>query len=236
MINDFHYPRVEFLSNFFPSPVNLDGVTYPTVEHAYQAAKTRNPYERDQIRCCTTPGQAKRMGRTVTLRPDWPQLRLVVMEDLLRQKFGDVVFKALLINTGDEPIIEGNRWHDNFWGACSCANCRPKVKLNHLGKLLMKIRAELWQDIRWQQACQTCDAAPYCDSEIAASCSHVPRPAPAQDACADDCSGCPREKECEEKKSGCLIKEQLCQDCDSCSTPCADLAKADNWEGPTRKK
>jgi hypothetical protein len=29
-----------FLSNFHPSPVVLDGQTNPTVEHAFQAAKT----------------------------------------------------------------------------------------------------------------------------------------------------------------------------------------------------
>lgn len=30
----------EFLSNFYPAPVTLDGVVYPTVENAFQAAKT----------------------------------------------------------------------------------------------------------------------------------------------------------------------------------------------------
>ena len=29
-----------FLSNFFPAPIVLNGKTYLTVEHAYQAAKT----------------------------------------------------------------------------------------------------------------------------------------------------------------------------------------------------
>ena len=33
-----------------PAPVVLDGATYPTVEHAYQAAKTLNEAERKTIR------------------------------------------------------------------------------------------------------------------------------------------------------------------------------------------
>jgi predicted NAD-dependent protein-ADP-ribosyltransferase YbiA (DUF1768 family) len=35
-----------FLSNFYPCVVHLDEEVYPSVEHAYQAAKTVNPEER----------------------------------------------------------------------------------------------------------------------------------------------------------------------------------------------
>src|SRR5579871_4764016 len=60
-----------FLSNFHYATVSLDGVTYPTVEHAFQAAKTDDAEERRAIRDCGSPGRAKRMGKKVKLRKDW---------------------------------------------------------------------------------------------------------------------------------------------------------------------
>jgi predicted NAD-dependent protein-ADP-ribosyltransferase YbiA (DUF1768 family) len=55
-----------FLSNFHPSPVLMDGQQYPTVEHAFQAAKTTSVAERQVIQMIRSPGQAKRQGRKVT--------------------------------------------------------------------------------------------------------------------------------------------------------------------------
>jgi len=40
----------------------------------------------------------------------------------------------MLLQTGDEELIEGNKWGDRFWGVC-----KGKGK-NNLGKILMKIR------------------------------------------------------------------------------------------------
>ena len=53
-----------WLSNFAPSPIDADGLTYPTAEHAYQAAKTLDPDERLGIARARTPAIAKRLGRT----------------------------------------------------------------------------------------------------------------------------------------------------------------------------
>jgi hypothetical protein len=39
-------------------------------------------------------------------------------------------------------LIEGNWWHDNFYGSCTCNKCVNKGE-NNLGKILMKIREEL---------------------------------------------------------------------------------------------
>lgn len=75
-----------FLSNFWPVKVELDGVTYPSTEHAYQAAKTIDTLERIQFQTGTA-GQAKRNGRKVTVRYDWPIVKLAIMESLLIQKF-----------------------------------------------------------------------------------------------------------------------------------------------------
>lgn len=124
-----------FLSNFYPSKIEVDGKDYATVEHAFQALKTDNPTEREIVRSARTPGQAKKLGRRVTLRPDWDTARIGVMKMLLEKKFSDKVLRAELLATGDAELVEGNYWNDRFWGVC-----RGQGQ-NWLGKLLMEIRA-----------------------------------------------------------------------------------------------
>ena len=127
-----------FLSNFTPAKVEFDGVQYDTVEHAYQAAKTIDKGEREKIRAACAPGVAKRLGQKVTIRPDWEQIKVKVMYDLVSEKFSRYpVLKQFLLDTGSEEIIEGNHWNDTFWGVCN------GVGENHLGKILMKVREEL---------------------------------------------------------------------------------------------
>jgi ribA/ribD-fused uncharacterized protein len=91
-----------------------------------------------------TAAEAKHLGKLLPLRSDWDAVRLKVMENLLRQKFSYSLFAYQLAATGDQEIIEGNSWHDNFWGVCDCAECYDSNKKgqNNLGKLLMKIRGE----------------------------------------------------------------------------------------------
>ena len=58
--------------------------------------------------------------------------------------------RQILLSTNDAILIEGNTWHDNTWGDCSCGD-RPECKkpgLNLLGKALMLVRKEL-QDELW---------------------------------------------------------------------------------------
>lgn len=126
-----------FLSNFYPAPVVLDCVTYPTVEHAYQAAKTLDLDQRMTVARMRTPGAAKRVGRTLTLQGDWETVRLAIMEDLLRQKFSAPDLAELLRRTAYQPLVEGNTWGDRFWGRFDGEG------ENHLGRLLMHIRAEI---------------------------------------------------------------------------------------------
>ena len=49
----------------------------------------------------------------------------------------------MLLSTGGGDLVEGNRWHDNFWGRCVCRACRRIGGANVLGTLLMQVRAEL---------------------------------------------------------------------------------------------
>ena len=133
--------KYRFLSNFFPSPVAMDGKEYPSVEHAYQAAKTLDKDRREVIRQQETPGRAKRAGQRAPLRKDWDEVKLRVMEILVRRKFkSHDNLKKRLLATGDEELIEGNTWRDYFWGVC---NGRGE---NMLGKLLMELRAALQKE------------------------------------------------------------------------------------------
>jgi ribA/ribD-fused uncharacterized protein len=142
MIDSFD-GEYRFLSNFWPATVVLDGLMYPTVEHAYQAAKTDVFACRLVIQAADTPGQAKRLGRRMPLRPDWERVKQDVMASLLRQKFAPGTGLAdQLLATGYEGLIEGNSWHDNYWGVCYCPKCCNRGQ-NRLGKLLMNIRKEL---------------------------------------------------------------------------------------------
>ena len=132
-----------FLSNFYPSTIYHDGITYPTNEHFFQAMKTLDISERKAIAAAPTPGQAKRMGRNVKLRPDWEKIKVDIMRLGLILKFTDAALAEKLIATGDEELVEGNWWHDQTWGSCFCADhCRTPGR-NLLGMLLMELRKEL---------------------------------------------------------------------------------------------
>lgn len=131
------FGRYRFLSNFYPCEMDVAAVRYPTLEHAFQAEKTTNMTEREIIRNAKTPGQAKALGRRVTLRENWNEIRVDVMRELLGIKFSDKVLRALLLDTGDAQLVEGNTWGDVFWGVCEGRG------ENMLGKLLMEIRTRV---------------------------------------------------------------------------------------------
>ena len=125
-----------WLSNFWPAQVVLDGKIFPSVECAYQAAKT-HPLQRGPFLYCEA-WQAKRLGRTVELRSDWEQVKVPTMRSLIEQKFApDTELGEKLKATGNCQIVEGNYWGDVFWGVCKGRG------QNWLGRLLMERRAFL---------------------------------------------------------------------------------------------
>lgn len=131
--------QYRFLSNFYPCTVTLDGVEYPSTEHAYQAAKTEYPALRVIFETGTS-ANAKKLGRRLKIRPDWEEIKLGVMDDLLRQKFAPgTELHNKLLKTQGEKLCEGNYWHDLVWGCCTCKEHKGAGR-NELGKLLMKIR------------------------------------------------------------------------------------------------
>lgn len=128
-----------FLSNFyeFPKPIKLEGIEYKTVENFYQAMKTTDRTIRADI-AKMSPSDAKRVGRfELELRPDWEQIKLQVMEYIVRKKFmiPELREKLLFIK---EPIIEHNDYQDKYWGVDS----RTGVGQNRLGQIIEKIKKE----------------------------------------------------------------------------------------------
>lgn len=134
--------RHAFLSNFSPAHIVFDGLSFPTVEHAFVAAKTLDRTERARISNIGSPRDAKRAGRKLRLRADWEQIKVEIMAGLVTQKFQIPHLADSLAATGTAPLIEGNRWHDTFWGVCTgCYRGCDYVGANHLGQILMAVRA-----------------------------------------------------------------------------------------------
>ena len=127
-----------WLSNFYMEPCGT------TNEHRYQAAKAKDyPEERRAILNAPSPGKAKRLGRTVPCDMKWwHKARVKAMEDGLRTKFSNPMLRDLLLQTGDTVLIEGNMWHDDYWGNCYCSKC-DTLGHNVLGIMLMTLRDEL---------------------------------------------------------------------------------------------
>lgn len=128
-----------FLSNFWEVPVTYKGLTYGSNEAAFQAQKCMTEEEKmefTQLR----PSASKKLGRRVQLRPDWEEVKVTIMEEIVRAKFTqNEDLKQLLLATGDAYLEEGNTWHDTCWGV----DAKTGEGLNHLGRILMKIREEL---------------------------------------------------------------------------------------------
>lgn len=116
MITDFSGPY-RWLSNFSPSNITAGDNTYPTMEHYFQAHKSRSRSFRAEVARAESPGEAKRLGRGVVLRPDWESIKIDVMRMGLAKKFApDSSLAGRLIRTQYHELVEGNSWGDDYWG------------------------------------------------------------------------------------------------------------------------
>lgn len=130
-----------FLSNFYVSKTGVwfEEMYFPTVEHAYQAAKWP-VYFRYQF-LDLSPGQAKKLGKEA---PDfnakkWNKQKVVIMASLIWQKFDrDRKLGDMLLMTEGCHLEERNSWGDVFWGTNQDGEGE-----NHLGKILMDVRDRL---------------------------------------------------------------------------------------------
>jgi hypothetical protein len=126
-----------WLSNFYRAPITIEGKTWPTSEHYYQAMKTNDPKQQEMVWRLPTPKDAKFAGSHLTLRPDWEEVKEGYMLTALRAKFSQhPELKRRLLATGDASLHEDSPW-DKYWGYVKGEG------RDRLGVLLMQVREEL---------------------------------------------------------------------------------------------
>lgn len=133
-----------FLSNFYQCPFEYQGLIYPNAEAAFQAQKCSNDEDKIKYTLQKNPVRAKQMGKKEPNLPnDWDIISYDIMNDILHAKFSVPELAEKLKATGNAYLEEGNHWHDNRWGKCTCEKCSTKEGQNWLGKILMGIREEI---------------------------------------------------------------------------------------------
>lgn len=143
----------EMCSNFYPSIIIFQNIEMPTVEHAFVAAKSidREFWLKISKMHAKYAGKVKREGRKLEkkglIREDWYDMNVFFMAEFIDQKFSQKPFREFLLATYPRYIVEGNNWHDNFWGNCTCPKCKNIVGENNLGILIMNKRKKLYEHI-----------------------------------------------------------------------------------------
>ena len=139
--------KYAFMSNFSYSPMEFEGISVPTAEHAFQMMKASTQDMREFIAMAPTASQAKSRGRGVKIRGDWEQIKFDIMYRIQLAKYRqNSHLLASLLATGYAELEEGNWWHDNIYGNCKCERCRDIEGHNMLGNILMKVRKELREE------------------------------------------------------------------------------------------
>lgn len=134
----------ELYSNFYMTPILYQGMVFKSSEHAFQAQKAISPIDFSAICNAETPGKAKRIGRKIPMKDEWDEIKLGIMKEIVRSKFENTVsFRSALTSWYNTKFIEGNYWHDNFFGNCFCEKCIMIQGQNHLGKILTELSVEL---------------------------------------------------------------------------------------------
>lgn len=137
------YPREFYcLDNFSSFKVEYDGYLYASNEEAYQALGfiESAPDIADQIKKSHSAHEAQKIAyaNRNKRRKDWDDIKLLVMEQLLREKVEQNPYvKKKLLETENYIIVEDSP-KDDYWGWGE-----NREGDNHLGKLWMKIRDEI---------------------------------------------------------------------------------------------
>lgn len=142
------------LSQWWYSPFTIGGVEYRTAEHWMMAEKARlfaNHNLRQRITDCSSPGEAKALGRMVEDFDEetWTIHRQAIVLEGSIQKFSQNPYlSTFLLNTGDRVLVEASPV-DPIWGIGLSAD-DPRAAapakwqgLNLLGFVLMETRDAL---------------------------------------------------------------------------------------------
>lgn len=184
MIDDFS-GKYEFLSNFFRYDTNCCAEVFFQAMKATCKEDVDWILECNKLNAYQAPREAKKRGHEIELRRDWDKLitldeakkllritpvepltthnkqplKLYAMYQVLSDKFASKVMTELLLSTEHETIIEGNWWHDVYWGICDGSGRSKRCEAGHyprgenwLGRLLMEIRALKFEERKCQHA------------------------------------------------------------------------------------
>lgn len=128
-------------SNLYKRPIEFEGTTYPTSEHAYQAGKAVKPAVRQWILSAPTPALAAMAAHGLyvwDVVPNWAQIKFDRMRAVLRAKFDQHAdLRELLLSTGDARLVEAgtvNNAVNRLWGEVDGKG------ENMLGVMLMELR------------------------------------------------------------------------------------------------
>jgi ribA/ribD-fused uncharacterized protein len=132
------FGQFRFLSNFYilENGVVFEELTYPSVEHGYQAAKW--PHDQRLQFLDVTAAGSKRLGRGAPNfdAKKWNKKKVEIMRALVFQKFqGNPKLRKMLMAMEGYVLTERNSWGDVFWGT----NEKGEGE-NTLGKILMAVR------------------------------------------------------------------------------------------------
>lgn len=129
-------------SNLYPRPIEFEGRTFATSEHAYQAGKAQKPAVREWILSAPTPALAAMAAHGLyvwDVVPDWAKIKFDRMRAVLRAKFDQHAdLKDLLMSTGDARLVEAgtvNNAVNRLWGEVDGKG------ENMLGVMLMELRS-----------------------------------------------------------------------------------------------
>jgi ribA/ribD-fused uncharacterized protein len=134
-------PTYQELSNFWYNPFDLDGKTWPTVEHYFQAQKfPGDPVLQEKIRNAKTPLSAKRLGKTKSdhFLANWNDVRDAVMLKALTAKFAQNPSLATILKSTGTAQLREKSLSDSYWGTG-----RNGCGRNRMGTLLHQVRKEL---------------------------------------------------------------------------------------------
>lgn len=144
-------------SNMFEAPMQIDGVTFPTVEHYFQWSKAKLFGDGDmaaKILKTPSPKSVKSYGKKVKdfKEDEWNEKKNEVMRIAIKAKFMQhPELRLKLVNTKDRPLAEANP-RDKYWGigtSFDTSKAKDPAKWpgkNVLGNILMDLRKELKTD------------------------------------------------------------------------------------------
>lgn len=145
---DKHSDYYEFTNFYQGKPIEIDGVSWKTAEHYFQAQKFVGDFThlKGDVRAKDNAREAYKAAASnkAYWRTDWQQVKVSVMRRALYAKFSqDEDLRKSLCGTGNAQLVEASPI-DAFWGY------GPDGKgENMLGKLLMELRADLQAGMYW---------------------------------------------------------------------------------------